>query len=160
MGYLYQKQSFRMAISHQINLSASFRCILILKQLLYRACCIDDVGTSNAMTKESNYFGLALINSAARTMRDLYDRSSRRPLSIPKLWLVEDLLESEIRSCKTEQDYISLLSLPVLRVCPFLVSFKRRLKLFERIIYKNRVSIQGLCFILYCRDNQSPSACI
>lgn len=137
-----------MVTHHQLVIFLLFRCILTLKQLLYRACCIDDVGTSNTMTMDSNYFGLALINSAARTMRDLYDRSSRRPLSIPKLWLVEDLLESEIRSCKTEQDYISLLSLPVLRVCPFLVSFKRRLKLFERIIYKNRVSVQGLCFIL------------
>jgi hypothetical protein len=29
---------------------------------------------------------------------------------------------------------VSLLSTPVLRVCPFLVSFKRRLTLFERIV--------------------------
>jgi ubiquitin-protein ligase E3 C len=67
-------------------------------------------------------------------MRDLYDRSSRRPISTPKLWLIEDLLEKEIRKSKTEGDYAKLLKTPVLRMCPFLVSFKRRLKLFDRIV--------------------------
>lgn len=119
------------------------RCILILKELLYRACTFDMKRQSKPVLHESNYFGLALVNSAGRTMRDLFDRSSRRPIAIPKFWLVDDLLDTELRNCKTEQDYISLLSTPVLRVCPFLVSFKRRLRLFERICYKNRVSIQG-----------------
>eukprot|EP00980_Cylindrotheca_fusiformis_P001483 scaffold345_cov134-Cylindrotheca_fusiformis.AAC.94 len=119
------------------------RCVETLKQLLYRACCVDDAENSSTSVFESNYFGLALINSSSRTMRDLYDRSSRRPICAPKLWLVEDLLEKEIRKSKTEDDYASLLKTPVLRMCPFLVSFKRRLKLFDRIIYKNRILIQG-----------------
>jgi ubiquitin-protein ligase E3 C len=117
------------------------RCIQTLKQLLYRACCVDDVSSSpeggsflKSSIQESNYFGLALIYAASRTMRDLYDRSSRRPFCVPKLWLIEDLMEREIRRCKVEDDYVSLLSMPVLRVCPFLVSFKRRLRIFERIV--------------------------
>ena len=126
------------------------RCIQTLKQLLYRACCLDDVDI-NAKDKDdggnekytSNYFGLALISASARTMRDLYDRSSRRPLSVPKLWLIDDLMEKEIRRCKSHGDYVRLLSTPVLRVCPFLVSFKRRLKLFERIVTTDRINVQG-----------------
>jgi ubiquitin-protein ligase E3 C len=117
------------------------RCIQTLKQLLYRACCVDDASSSTeggsfnkSSIRESNYFGLALTYAASRTMRDLYDRSSRRPFCVPKLWLIEDLMEREIRRCKVEGDYVSLLSAPVLRVCPFLVSFKRRLRIFERIV--------------------------
>lgn len=112
----------------------SLRCVELLKQLLYRACCVDDVNDSSTSVFQSDYFGLALVNSTAKTMRDLYDRSSRRPISTPKLWLIEDLLEKEIKKSKTEQDFVALLSTPVLRICPFLVSFKRRLKLFDRIV--------------------------
>jgi ubiquitin-protein ligase E3 C len=115
------------------------RCIQVLKKLLYRACAVDDRSSS----AKSNYFGLALISASSRTMRDLYDRSSRRPLCTPKLWLVPELLAKELSKCKTCADYVSLLDSPVLRVCPFLVSFKRRLLLFERIITTNRVAIQG-----------------
>ena len=111
------------------------RCIQILKQLLYRATCIDDVMKDDSHTL-SHYFGLSLIYNSSKAMIDLYDRSSRRPLCLPKLWLVEDLLEKEIRRCKTAHEYTKLLSHPVLRVCPFLVSFKRRLKLFDRIVSK------------------------
>lgn len=115
------------------------RCIQVLKNLLYRACCLDDIASCDA-----NYFGLALVSASSKTMRDLYDRSSRRPMCIPKLWLVPDLLDKEIRRCKKHAEYVALLSTPVLRVCPFLVSFKRRLKLFERIITTNRIDIQGV----------------
>jgi len=76
-------------------------------------------------------------------MNDLYSRSSRRLLCVPKLWIEEDLLEQDIRRCKSHLDYTSLLSSPVCRICPFLVSFKRRLKLFERIVTTNRNDIQG-----------------
>lgn len=120
---------------HQIR-----RCIQLLKKLLYRACCVDVAISS---TVPSRYFGLALIAVSARTMRDLYDRSSRRPLCVPKVWLLEDLLEKDIRRCKSHGDYYALISTPVLRLCPFLVSFKRRLKLFERIVTTNRIDIQG-----------------
>jgi ubiquitin-protein ligase E3 C len=120
---------------HQIR-----RCIQLLKKLLYRACCLDDLST----VQSSTYFGLALITASSKAMKDLYDRSSRRPLCTPKLWIVADLLESEIRSCKRHGDFASLLNLPVLRICPFLVSFKRRLKLFECIITTSRVEIQGV----------------
>ena len=116
------------------------RCILLLKKLLYRACCADDAGTS---AQDSDYFGLSLISSSARTMRDLYDRSSRRPLCAPKLWIVDDLLDKEIKRAKTFKEYETLLGLPVLRLCPFLVSFKRRLKLFERIVATNKIEMQG-----------------
>ena len=129
------------------------RCIQILKQLLYRASCVDDASHSDSAStggndgkrasQDSNYFGLALISASSRAMRDLYDRSSRKPLCVPKLWLVEDLMEREIRACKTHGQYVALLDAPVLRVCPFLVSFKRRLKIFERIVTTNRVEIQG-----------------
>lgn len=120
---------------HQIR-----RCIQVFKKLLHRACCIDDASSSN----ESNYFGLALISSAARVMRDLYDRSSRRPLCAPKLWIVADMMDRDIRSGRTHDEYVALLSQPVLRICPFLVSFKQRLKLFERIVTTNRIDIQGV----------------
>jgi hypothetical protein len=116
------------------------RCIQVLKKLLYRACCTD---VGKPIHVASNYFGLSLIAASAKTMRDLYDRSSRRPLCLLKLWIVEDLMEQEIRRCKSYDEYVKLLSAPVLRICPFLVSFKRRLKLFERIVTTNRIEIQG-----------------
>jgi len=116
------------------------RCIELLKKLLYRACCVDGRSTS----QDSNYFGLALIASSSRTMRDLYDRSSRKPLCAPKGWLVDDLLDKELKQCKTAGQFEALLATPVLRVCPFLVSFKRRLKLFERIVTLSRIEVQGL----------------
>jgi len=125
------------------------RCIIALKHLLYKACCTDDAAMSNpdskhtAAQKEANYFGLALIKASSKTMLDLYDRSSRRLICVPTLWIVDDLMETELRRCKTELDYVSLLSAPVLRICPFLVSFKRRLRLFERIVFLNRSQIQG-----------------
>uniref|UniRef100_A0A7S2UH98 HECT-type E3 ubiquitin transferase n=1 Tax=Attheya septentrionalis TaxID=420275 RepID=A0A7S2UH98_9STRA len=122
------------------------RIILLLKRLLYRACCVDDVHASSGVSRSisnSNYFGLSLISSSSRTMRDLYDRSSRRPLCTPKMWLIEDLLEKDLKRCKRYDQFASLLSTPVLRVCPFLVSFKRRLRLFERIVTTNRIEIQG-----------------
>jgi len=119
------------------------RCILLLKSILYRACCLDDRNGDNSITYVADHVGLSVISSSARIMRDLYDRSSRRLLCPPKLWLVPDLLDEDIRRCKTYEDYCALLDDPVLKVCPFLVSFKRRLKLFERITNANRVSIQG-----------------
>jgi hypothetical protein len=123
------------------------RCIQTLKKLLYRTCCLDDTDNLDDNDRKdivrSNYFGLALVYAVSRTMRDLYDRSSRRPFCVPKLWLVEDLMEKEIRRCKTHDHFVALLSAPVLRVSPYLVSFKRRLKIFERIVTTNRVEIQG-----------------
>lgn len=116
------------------------RCIQVLKKLLYRACCTDIEQTGNM---PSNYLGLSLIAAASKTMRDLYDRSSRRPFCLPKLWIIEDLLDKDIRRCKTFANYERLLHTPILRICPFLVSFKRRLKLFERIVTTNRIEIQG-----------------
>ncbi len=123
---------------HQIR-----RCILLLKSVLYRACCIDDTGLYDPLTLPSNHFGLSLIASSSKLMRDLHDRSSRRALCAPKLWLFENLLKKDIEQCKSYEDYCNVLNSPVLRVCPFLVSFKRRLKLFEKIITRNRESIQG-----------------
>ena len=135
---------------HQIR-----RCIHVLKKLLYRVTCIDirsnaDIQTEVAgsqISKEAkltNYFGIALISSSSRTMRDLYDRSSRRPFCLPSLWTVSGLMEKEIGQCKTFADYQSLLATStVLKICPYMVSFKRRLQLFERIINTNRVEIQG-----------------
>ncbi|KAL9181070.1 hypothetical protein ACHAXT_009875 [Thalassiosira profunda] len=121
------------------------RCVLLLKKLLYRACCLDDVheATKGGRGVESNHFGLALIATSSKTMADLYSRSSRRLLCAPKLWIEEGLLESDLKRCKSHLDYITLMKTPVLRICPFLVSFKRRLKLFERIVTTNRVEIQG-----------------
>jgi ubiquitin-protein ligase E3 C len=116
------------------------RCVEVLKKLLYRSCYLDE--RDGAL--QSNYFGLALVSAASRTMRDLYDRSSRRPICVPKLWLVPDLFEKEIRQCKSSSAFVALLAHPVLRLCPFLVSFKRRLKIFERIVTTNRVEVQGV----------------
>jgi ubiquitin-protein ligase E3 C len=52
-------------------------------------------------------------------------------------------MENDIRRCKTHDQFVALLSAPVLKVSPFLVSFKRRLKIFERIVTTSRVEIQG-----------------
>ena len=126
---------------HQIR-----RCILLLKKLLYRAVCLDDIhaATKNgSATLPSNHLGLSLISVSSKVMNDLYSRSSRRLLCAPKLWIEEGLLEQDLRRCKSHNDYTSLLASPVCRLCPFLVSFKRRLKLFERIVTTNRVDIQG-----------------
>ena len=116
------------------------RCIQLLKKILCRACNLD--GTSS--DKTTSPFGLSLVSSSSKVMRDLYDRSARRPLCVPKLWLVENLMVKEIQNCKTHGDYVALLSTPVLRICPFLVSFKRRLKLFERIVTTSRIEMQGV----------------
>lgn len=123
---------------HQIR-----RCILLLKTLLYRACCLDDTKAFDSGSFMNNHFGLSLITSSSKLMRDLHDRSSRRALCAPKLWLFEDLLEGDIKRSKSYDDLCVVLQSPVLRVCPFLVSFKRRLKLFEKIVTTNRESIQG-----------------
>lgn len=126
---------------HQIR-----RCILVLKKLLYRAACIDTLTTTieAAVSFSPNYFGYALLVASSKTMKDLYDRSSRKPFCLPIMWTIPKLLEKEVGKCKSCSDYGSLLSsTPVLKVCPFLVPFKLRLKLFERIITTNRVEIQG-----------------
>jgi len=115
------------------------RVIKVQKKLLYRACFVD------TKTGPPNHFGLALISSTSRAFRDLYDRSSRRPLAVPKVWLVAGLLEKEIKGCKTHSDFLALLkSEPVLRICPMLVSFKRRLELFDKIVKTNREELQGV----------------
>ena len=121
------------------------RGIVLLKKLLYRACCLDDVheATKSGRGVDSNHLGLSLISQSAKAMTDLYNRSSRRRLCVPKLWIEEGLLEHDLHKCKTHFEYTSLLSTPVCRICPFLVSFKRRLKLFERIVSTNRDDIQG-----------------
>ena len=115
------------------------RMIKVQKKLLHR-CCSLDTGYH-----VPNFFGLALIAATSRSFRDLYDRSSRRPLCVPKVWLIAGLLEKEIKSCKTHEDYITLLkSTKVLRLCPMLVSFKRRLELFDKIVRSNREELQGV----------------
>jgi ubiquitin-protein ligase E3 C len=118
------------------------RCILLLKKLLYRACCLDDVHELS-INLVSDHLGLSLISRSSKVMNDLYSRSSRRLLCTPQFWTEDSLLESDLRRCKSHGDYIRLLSSPVCRICPFLVSFKRRLKLFERIVTTNRIDIQG-----------------
>ncbi|EED96465.1 hypothetical protein THAPSDRAFT_268040 [Thalassiosira pseudonana CCMP1335] len=121
------------------------RCILLLKKLLFRACCLDDVhdSTKKCNVLESNPLGLALISRSSSVMNDLYNRSSRRLLCTPNFWIEEGLLEKDLARCKSHAEFTSLLSSPVCRICPFLISFKRRLKLFERIVTTNRVDIQG-----------------
>ena len=109
----------------------------MLRKLLFKVCCVDVAKAPPC------YVGCAMISASARAMSDLYNRSSRRALCLPKVWLIPDLLERELRSSKTHEDFLNLLSGPILRVCPQLVSFKRRLKLFERIVHTNRVKIQG-----------------
>lgn len=126
---------------HQIR-----RCVLLLKKVLYRASCVDNLATTAeaAAMFPPNYFGRSLLLAAAKAMKDLYDRSSRKPFCLPSMWTIPKLLEKEVGKCKSFTDYQSLLaSTPVLKVCPFLVSFKLRLKLFERIITTNRIEIQG-----------------
>jgi ubiquitin-protein ligase E3 C len=133
---------------HQIR-----RCIQLLKKMLHRVACID-IRASQEASPESNesksnadqqsFFGKALLSVSSRTMRDLYDRSSRRPFCLPSLWTESSLMEKEIARCKKFEDYEQLLATsPVLRICPYMVSFKRRLQLFERIITTNRIEVQG-----------------
>jgi len=99
------------------------RCVQVLKKLMYRACCVDD--TTGRL--KASFFGRALVAMATRTLQDLYDRSSRRPFCTPKLWIVADLLDKEIQNCKEHNQYVEVLNAPVMRVCPFLVSFKSKL---------------------------------
>ena len=125
--------------SHQIR-----RCIVLLKNILHRAFCLDDRRPSHLQScNQSDSFGLSLVCASSKLMTDLHDRSSRRALCMPKLWLIDQLLESQIKNCKKYEDYCNLLNTPILRTCPFLVSFKRRLKLFERLVTTNRQNIQG-----------------
>lgn len=120
------------------------RCILLLKKLLYRACCLDDVHEATKVgTYNSTPCGLALIAASAKLQTDLYNRSSRRLLCAPKLWIEDGLLEQELSRCKTHNEYTILLSTPVCRLCPFLISFKRRLVLFERLVTSSRTELQG-----------------
>jgi len=122
------------------------RCIVLMRKFLYRSCWLDDVLPSlrrGSQNWSSNYFGVSLIASVVRTMREMHDRSSRRLLCAPDLWVVDDLLEKELSKCKKYEECTGLLQMQLLRRCPFLVPFKRRLKLFERIVTTNRVMIQG-----------------
>lgn len=114
------------------------RAIQVFKKLLFRASCYDDQVSTIA-----DYLGLSLLSSTARAMRDLYDRSSRKPFCVPKFWVVADLMEEELKKCKTFAEYSALLLHPVFKLCPFLVPFKRRLKIFERLVTTNRIEIQG-----------------
>lgn len=97
------------------------RLVVTLRKLLHQVCW---PATANSLYQEEQ-FGNILVSAIAQTMKNLYDRSSRRPWCAPKLWLVPDLMEKEIAGCKSHKDYVSLLKLPVFRICPFLVSFKR-----------------------------------
>ena len=122
---------------HQIR-----RCIVLLKNILKHAFCFDGV-RSNQLPHEPESFGLSIVVASSRLMTDLHDRSSRRALCMPKLWLIDQVLQEQMKHCKSYDDYSNLLNAPVLRACPFLVSFKRRLKLFERLVTTNREEIQG-----------------
>jgi len=126
---------------HQVR-----RLIVLFKTVLHHVCC-NEIPKCQRRDSEkfenSSYFGLSLIHSIVRVMQDLYNRSSRRPLCLPKLWIIDDLLTKEINSCETFSDYEALLTIPVLNVFPALVPLKRRMKLFERIVTTNRLSVQG-----------------
>ena len=119
------------------------RCILLLKQILYRACFLDVEKADMTTKSRKSYFGLSLLSIASKTMRDLYDRSSRRPLCVPKRWLVDDILSKELAKAKTFEDYVLMLQMPVLSICPYFVPFQRRLVLFNNIVTTSRCNIQG-----------------
>jgi len=124
------------------------RYINVMRKLLFRACWLDEIFPTMSRQQRphdwnSNFFGISVISAAVRIMKDLYDRSSRRPICAPDLWVVEDLLDKELARCKGHEDYIALLHTPLLRRCPFLVPFKRRLKLFDRLVTTDRVLKQG-----------------
>jgi hypothetical protein len=61
--------------------------INLSRKLLFRACWLDEILPSMSNVRhqrandwDSNYFGLSVISAAVRALRDLYDRSSRRPI--------------------------------------------------------------------------------
>lgn len=63
------------------------RYINLTRKLLSRALWLDEILPSMCSTRsqalphlDSNYFGLSVISAATRALRDLYDRSSRRPI--------------------------------------------------------------------------------
>ena len=59
---------------HQIR-----RCILLLKTLLYRACCLDDTKAFDSGSFVNNHFGLSLITSSSKLMRDLQKSLRSKP---------------------------------------------------------------------------------
>jgi len=125
---------------HQI-----LRCIVLFKRLLYRLCCAEvpiEKGVDGKVNTP-NHLGVSLMGYILKCLRDLYDKSSRRPICAPKLFTVDDILEKEIKTCKTYEDFLALLNNPILRLAPYLVPFKRRLIIFNGLIMHNRIAIQG-----------------
>jgi hypothetical protein len=119
---------------HQI-----LRSILLFKRLVFRLCCKD-----TAIDHENpNHLGVSFMANVLKCLRDLYDKSSRRPICTPKLFTVDDILENDFKKCKSYEDYTSLLNMPILRLAPYLVPFKRRLLLYNGLIASSRISIQG-----------------
>jgi hypothetical protein len=63
------------------------RYINLARKLLFRALWLDEILPSMCSTRsqieyclDSNYFGISVIAAVTRALRDLYDRSSRRPI--------------------------------------------------------------------------------
>jgi ubiquitin-protein ligase E3 C len=157
------------------------RFIASAKQLTYRALWLDDKynhnqSSSSSSSKKSasataavtpgscNYFGLALKTCSVRTLKDLHNRSSRRLVCAPSLWVVDDagsVLQSQMSNCKSHEDYIRLLrTSPLLQQCPFVIPFKRRLKLFERIVTSNRIAVQGSNDHMLGQHNLKPGVSV
>ena len=61
------------------------RYINVMKKLLFRACWLDEISSTMSRHQRphdwnSNFFGISVISAAVRIMKDLHDRSSRRPI--------------------------------------------------------------------------------
>ena len=117
------------------------RCIILSKNILYKSC---------SSKEYANYFGLSFISILTKTLRDLYDRSSRKPICTLDYWLItndDKIIQSfddSIKHKKEYEEYINMLNNhSILLLCPFLIPFSKRLKLFECIIKSNRELMQG-----------------
>jgi ubiquitin-protein ligase E3 C len=121
---------------HQI-----LRCILLFKRIVFCQCGTQAI--KNHVDYEPSHLGTSTLSMMLRCLRELHDRSSRRPFCTPKLFTMEDLFDKEVQKCKSYEDYKSLLDIPIFRLAPYLVPFKRRLIIFKGLITANRIATQG-----------------
>jgi len=119
------------------------RVILLFKRLLNKAVRVDLRRKSDEC---DTAFGCSLVASCERVLRELYDRSSRKPLCTPALWLVDDhgKVEQDIAGARTFRHLQTLLHSPFFRVMPFAISLKARLRMFEMLVSLERRQVQGV----------------
>lgn len=146
-------------ISKPLPLHQIVRLVRVLKHLLYNIIQCDPhvltepsipsgtAGKIDSATLKSNAnvivessFRYAVVKAIAATLADLYNRWARRPYSSSKLWEIDNINVSLIKSQLWEH---APFATTLFHVMPWSIDFYERLKIFREAIDRERLSIQG-----------------